>query len=276
MAGFQISSLFNYTDGNLAGAQIGIINKARKISGRKSTPPTNARGIQIGLFNFSKAMEGMQIGLINWGGNARGMQIGLINFFSRYPSKELTRMGTPIGLLNIGSKGSYFRAYYNELFPTNIEYTTGSCMNCSWVMETQMPFADDNKIFNQNALIVGYDHWKKTWGFGYGFQKVLYNKVSVAPKPGNERRVITYGVRFMHLNRDMSFDQTFNLLTRLNVDYGLRWKSKYIFAGVSLNYFMHEDGDEETFPINTFKISTGDIFNWKSMFWPGYNIGFQL
>src|SRR5688572_12729571 len=98
MGGFQISALFNYTDGQLAGAQLGLINKARRIKGRKSTPPTEARGLQIGLINFSKAMDGTQIGLINFGGNTRGVQIGLINFFSKYPSKEFVRMGTPVGL----------------------------------------------------------------------------------------------------------------------------------------------------------------------------------
>src|SRR5690349_19151028 len=142
MGGFQVSILFNYTDGQLAGAQLGLINKAGHMMGRKSTPPTAARSLQIGLINFSKAMDGVQIGLINFGGATRGVQVGLINFFNKYPSKEFVRMGTPVGLLNIGSKGSYFRFYYNELFSTNIEYTTGNCMNCSWVMGSEMPFLD--------------------------------------------------------------------------------------------------------------------------------------
>lgn len=71
-------------------------------------------------------MDGVQLGLINFGGDSRGKQFGLINFFSKYPSKEKVRMGTPIGLLNFGSKGSYFRIYYNEIFSTNVEFTTGN------------------------------------------------------------------------------------------------------------------------------------------------------
>ncbi len=134
MGGFQITTFFNSTHGQMAGLQLALINKANVIKGRKSTPPTVARGFQFGLLNMSKAMDGVQIGLINIGGNTRGVQIGLINFFKKYGSKENVRMGTPIALLNIGSKGSVFRLYYNELFTTNAEYTTGNCLNCSYVM----------------------------------------------------------------------------------------------------------------------------------------------
>lgn len=277
VGGFQISSLFNYTDAQLSGMQLGLINKARRIKGKKSTPPTRARGLQLGLLNFSKAMDGAQIGLINFGGDARGKQIGLINFFSKYPSKERVRMGTPIGLLNFGSKGSYFRLYYNEIFSTNIEYTTGNCLNCSWVIGSEMPFDDSNQIFNQNALILGFDPFQDTWGFGYGFQKVLYNKFSIRPSPLNKKRVITYGVRFLHLNRSLSFDDSFNLLSRLNLDYGKRWRFLYVFIGVSLNYFLHEEDDiGEIYKIRSIKVSTGKVGGANSDFWPGYVIGIQF
>ncbi|HOX81585.1 MAG TPA: hypothetical protein PLS08_01045, partial [Chryseolinea sp.] len=119
MGGFQITTLYNSTHGQMAGFQLALINKANIIKGRKSTPPTVARGFQFGLLNMSKAMDGLQIGLVNLGGNTRGVQIGLINFFKKNGSKENVRMGIPIGLLNIGSKGSVFRFYYNELFTTN-------------------------------------------------------------------------------------------------------------------------------------------------------------
>ncbi len=277
VGGFQISSLFNYTDAQLSGMQLGMMNKAMRMKGKKSTPPTRARGLQIGLINFSKEMDGTQIGLINFGGDVRGKQIALINFFSKLPSKERVRMGTPIGLLNFGSKGSYFRFYYNEIFPTNIEYTTGNCLNCSWVMGSEMPFDDSNQIFNQNALILGFDPFQDTWGFGYGFQKVLYNKASIMPSPFNKRRVITYGIKFLHLNRTLSFDDSFNLLSRLNVDYGKRWRFMYIFASVSLNYFLHEtDEVTKNYDIKSAIISTGKVGAMESEFWPGYAIGIQF
>ena len=277
VGGFQISSLFNYTDAQLSGMQLGLINKARSIPGKKSTPPTRARGLQLGLINFSKEMDGVQIGLINFGGDARGKQIGLINFFSKDPSKERVRMGTPIGLLNYGSKGSYFRLSYNEIFSTNLEYTTGNCLNCSWVIGSEMPFDDSNQIYNQNALIVGFDPMQDTWGFGYGFQKVLYNKFSVRPSPLNKKRVITYGIKFLHLNRSLSFDDSFNVLTRLNVEYGKRWRFLYLFAGVSLNYFVFEDEEgSEIYKIRSVKVSTGKIGQLNSEIWPGYVIGIQF
>jgi len=276
MGGFQISALFNHTNGKMAGGQFGLVNRAHHVIGRKSTPPTTARGLQIGLINMSKKMDGLQIGLINMGGSARGTQIALINFFSKYPSKENTRMGTPIGLLNIGSKGSYFRFFYNELFSTNIEYTTGNCLNCTWIMGSEMPYNDSYKIFNQNALILGYDYFQKTWGFGYGFQKVLYNKFVVMPHKLNERKMITYGIRFIHLNRDMTVDRNFNLITRLNVDFGKRWKSTFIFAGVSLNYFLQQPEDGDVYNINSLVIDTGKVGNLVSAIWPGYNVGLQF
>jgi hypothetical protein len=274
--GLQVSALLNYTREQFAGAQVALINYAGNVMGRKSTPPTSLRGMQIGVINVSKAGEGLQVGLINFGGKFRGMQIGLINIYKKYGSKELVRMGTPIGLLNFGMRGSYFRLYYNELFPTNIEYTTGNCMNCSYVMETEMPILDDNKIYNQNALILGYDHWRKSWGFGWGFQKVLLNKFSVAPHVLNERRLITYGVRFMHLNREMELDRDFNLLTRLNVDWGRRWQGVHLFAGVSINYFLQEHAVEGSYLVNSVELFKGNHFGLGSSFWPGYSVGVHI
>ncbi len=274
IGGFQVSCLFNYTDGRLAGTQLGLINKARIIKGKHTQPPTKAKGLQFGLINFSKEMDGIQIGLINFGGAALGKQFGLINFFKKYPTKEMTDKNTPVGLLNIGSRGSVLRLSYNEMFATNLEYTTGSCQNCS-VTQSEMPFEGRNQIFNQNALIVGLDPFMETWGFGYGFQKILYNKSSMLPSDRNNRKKqITYGAKFLHLNRTMSFDKSFNLVSRFNCDIGKRWRSMYLFIGASLNYFVHQPQDE--FNIKSIKISTGNFFGLQSDFWPGYSVGIQF
>lgn len=277
VAGFQISALFNYTDAQLSGLQLGAINKAARIKGKKSTPPTAARGMQIGLLNFSRAMDCWQIGLINFGGDARGKQIGLINFFNKYGSKENVRMGTPVGLLNFGSRGSYARVFYNELYPVNVEYTTGNCLNCTWLMNSEMPYYDRNQIFNENVLIVGYDYQLKTWGLGYGFQKVLYNKAFLKPSPDNKKRVISYGAKLLHLNRSMSFDKTFNILTRLNVDIGKRYKFLYLFAGVSANYFLYEGSENaDVYKVRSVTYDAGGLRKWKAMIWPGYAAGLQV
>lgn len=276
IAGFQVSSFFNYTNGQLSGTQLGLINKAREMPGKYSQP-TKARGFQIGLFNFSKEMDGTQIGLINFGGASLGKQFGLINFFRRSPTTRNTRYGTPIGLINIGSVGSFMRLSFNEVFATNIEYTTGNCLNCSRT-QSGMPFDDKNQIYNQNSLIVGYDPFQETWGFGYGFQKVLYNKSSMLPTDRNNRkRIISYGIRFLHLNRKLEFDRSFNLLNRLHVEYGKRFMGRYVFVGASFNYFLRDaEVSADSYKINSLKISTGKFFDFESDFWPGYSIGVQI
>lgn len=277
IGGFQVSALFNYTDAQLSGLQVGMINKARTIKGAKSTPPTRARGLQLGLLNSSKAMDGWQIGFINFGGDMRGKQIGIINFFSKYPSKERVKMGTPIGLLNFGSKGSHIRVFIDEIYTTNLEYTTGNCWNCTWIIGSEMPYEERNQTFNQNALILGYDGGQDTWGFGYGFQRVLYNKFTIKPSPFNRRRIISYGIKFLHLNRSMEFDKTFNLLTRLNVEYGKRFRFLYVFAGVSVNYFLAEpEEDIGVYGIRSKVISTGSVGDLDSSMWPGYSAGIQM
>ena len=278
MAGFQVSALLNYTEGQLSGAQIALVNKAGKIKGGKTTPPTGERGLQFGLLNFSKSLDGWQVGLVNFAKTFRGKQIGLINFFPKYGSKEIMRMGTPIGLLNFGSRGSYLRVHYNEMFPINVERTTGNCLNCTWT-QSEMPIDDRHKIFNQNALILGLDLSLNTWGFGYGFQKVLYNKSSMLPTdPNNEKWLTTYGVKFMHLNRNRNFDKTFNLLNRINLDFGKRKWSGYMYVGVSLNYFIYADGEAgaDVYKIRSVVIPAGHPFNLNADFWPGYSAGFQF
>lgn len=277
VAGIQISTLFNYTNQELSGTQIGLINKSFRMQGSKSTPPTKARSLQIGLINFCKEMEGTQIGLINFGGELRGKQFGLINFFQRLGTKEYTRNGTPVGLINIGSFGSALQISYNEIFSTTLEYTTGNCLNCTYT-QSRMPYSDLNKIYNQNELIFGYDYWKEIWGFGYGFQKMLYNKHSMPPNdPLNEIRLINYGIKFIHLNHNQSFDKLFNLVTKLNFEIGKRKGSKYVFAGASINYFLFEtrDGIEE-YTFQTVTLNTGKVLDLESLLWPGYTAGVKF
>ena len=276
MAGVQLSALFNYTDGQLAGTQIGTINKARMIAGRNSAPPTRARGLQIGLLNFSKEMKGTQVGLINFGGYARGKQIGLINFFGVGPTHENVNYGTPVGIWNFRSSHSYIRFYSNELFTLNIDHTTGNCLNCSGTL-TDLPLFDSNKKLNQNPLIIGFDPARHTWGFGYGFQKILTNKFSIAPHPFNEKRMIGYGFKLLHLNKTLNFDHSFNLLSRLNLDYGKRWRSLYVYAGISLNYFLHDAQETaEDYKIRSVTVSSGKLLDFKADAWPGYELGLHF
>lgn len=285
MAGMQISALFNYTDSYLSGTQIALINKARLMQGKNSTPPTKARSLQIGLINFSRAMHGTQIGLINFGGEARGKQIGLINFYRKLKSKEFANAGTPIGIVNLGSFASVFKIHFNEIFPANIEYTTGNCQNCTWTPAGPigMPYTEDNKKLNQNALILGYDPIEKTWGFGWGFQKILLNKASIRPfDKRNELQMITYGLRFLHLNREwMEVDRKFNLVSRLHLEWGRKgirpFRSIHKYVGMALNYFLFDPAvGESQFLIRSKTFDVGKLGKYNAMFWPGYSLGVML
>ena len=91
----------------------------------------------------------------------------------------------------------------------------------------------------------------------------------------NRKRQMNYGVKFLHLNRTLNFDKSFNMLTRLNFDFGKRkFKSRYVFVGTSLNYFLHKPLDE--YNIKSFKISTGEIYKLVGELWPGYSLGLQF
>jgi hypothetical protein len=79
------------------------------------------------------------------------------------------------------------------------------------------------------------------------------------------------------LNRSLSFDDSFNILSRLNLDYGRRWRSLYFFGAISWNYFLRETEESEgVYPVNSVKLSTGELFELNGEFWPGYAIGIQF
>jgi hypothetical protein len=81
----------------------------------------------------------------------------------------------------------------------------------------------------------------------------------------------------MHLNRSLDLDRTFNLLSRINIDYGKRWRSLYGFIGISLNYFMHDpEVNLDDFSIRSVSIDIGSSSNITSVIWPGYSVGVQF
>lgn len=277
ITGIQISTCFNYTDGDLSGSQVSLINKARRMKGKNSTPTTKVRSIQVGIINFSKEMHGTQIGLINFGGDMRGKQIGLFNFFTKFKSKENADAGTPLGLLNLGSFGSVMRIYNNELFAATFENTTGNCQNCTWTPAgpVGMPYTESNKKKNQNALIVSADPIRDRWAFGWGFMKILTDKKTPAPSQRNERRLLSYGVRFLHLNETWSFNEDFNLLNRASLEWGRRYRSRYWFVGIAVNCLIYKQSDATASNIEM-PLVTSPRSNFEAAFSPGYSVGIQL
>ncbi len=277
-SGVQLAG-FNHTNGQMNGFQIGIVNKVTSIKGNHSPPPNNARGFQIGLVNLAETSDGTQLGFINIGKKVRGTQIGLINVFkpSPYSMQSPGKNSTPIGLINIGSNGSHSRLYMSDLFLTNFEHTTGSCYNCAF-NASQMPVNQKLKVMNQNALIFahnpldGYNDDVK-WGFGYGFQKVMYTKSSMAARDaGNHKKFISIGGRLLHLNRDDHLTKTISLLSTIHAEVGIRIKFIHVFAGLTINNYLHRSADINR-DLEFFKGAESGL---NYQFWPGYTFGLHL
>jgi len=82
-------NLFNRTDEDFLGFQVGLIN----LSG-------NSTGLNVGLLNSAESMSsGLTIGLVNTALEHRGVQIGLVNY-----TEFLT--GFQIGIANIVTKST--------------------------------------------------------------------------------------------------------------------------------------------------------------------------
>lgn len=284
-AGWQISLLFNNTKGVLNGTQIGLINRNKYMKGKRSPPPNKARSLQLGMINMSKKMDGMQIGLINFGKKAKGTQIGLINFFSNAPAKDSKRSLLPIGLLNFGSKGSFFRLTNNELFLYSIEKSSGNCSNCSYT-QYQMPMFDNYQKFNQNVLSFSYNPTdfrssRPYWSVGYTFERLMYIKRTMVPMrngPKNKAHFFSWGVKVQHLNWEKKFDAVLSLQSSIFGSYGKRIKlfgnSMYLYFSVRINDYLtdtsHKEIDNKWMLINVKgKKATNRI-------WPGYSFGIQI
>jgi hypothetical protein len=81
--------LFNWVEGDFLGWQYGIANFTKgKFTGLQShgfNIALDAEGVQIGVVNRAERISGFQLGFINWADSMYGLQIGLINYIA---SKE--------------------------------------------------------------------------------------------------------------------------------------------------------------------------------------------
>ena len=61
----------------------------------------------------------------------------------------------------------------------------------------------------------------------------------------------------------MKVDKDFNLLSKLHVEYGKRWKGKrYFFVGASVNYFLLEqEAVIKNYHIKSAVITSGKLFD---------------
>jgi len=285
VGGWQVSTLFNNTKGALNGVQIGLFNRSGSMIGKRSAPPNNkGRSLQLGLINSSKKMDGVQIGLINFGNKANGTQIGLINFFSIAPAKDSKKTLLPIGLLNSGSTGSFFRASNDELFLMSFEKSSGNCSNCS-ATQYRMPMFDGYQKFNQNILSFSYNpsqfrEGRPYWSMGYAFERIAYVKYTMVPmKSGSQNKThfFSYGVKVAHVNWKQEFDPNLSLQTSIYGSYGKRIKllgNSYLFFSIQINNYLTEDPengiDNKWMLVN---IEGNQVTN---RIWPGYSVGLQM
>ena len=281
--GIQIAGLSNLTNGNMQGIQLAMLNKAWTIRGPHSSPPSKATGWQIGLVNLASEMHGLQLGVINRTKKFRGVQIGLINFYSTAPNRQHGSNGIPIALLNFGNRGNHKRFYTTETFLYNFEYTTGNCHNCTFT-KSSMPLDGKSKITNQNALILSYNDRAFTfenhplWSFGYGFERVHYNKENmVAADPRNERKFFSYGIKFQHLNFSERVRPELNLLSKINFSYGRIFRNPvftcYLFASITGNSYWSNDHSTFTEENNERPLA---LVSDRVQFWPGYELGIHI
>lgn len=284
VTGIQLSTLANISRGPLTGIQVGIINANRKMFGKNTNPRTPARSLQIGPYNSSRTMSGIQIGLINRAKEMSGKQIGLINFFSTSAPKRASKGGTPIGLLNFGSKGSFTRFSYNDQFQYNIETSTGNCANCPDT-QYQLPLNDNYQRLNQNSLIFSYNPTERQkehgyWAMGWRFEKLMYINYTPVPMksgPQNGAFFLAWGIGNQHINWTDKISTELSELTSLQATYGRKVKfltSFYLYITARLNTYFYQNTEYKLEPIMV--LYQNDSSDLKYMSWLGYTIGIQV
>lgn len=76
-------NLWNATDGEFSGFQVGLLNQAGDTNGIMigllNLTDDISRGLEIGLINTSLEFRGLEIGLVNYTQFLTGLQIGLVN-----------------------------------------------------------------------------------------------------------------------------------------------------------------------------------------------------
>ena len=281
VGGTQVSSLANISNGRLAGMQVAVLNKNKGMISKREMGVPKGRSLQIGLINISGKMYGTQVGLINISKEMRGRQVGLINFYRGGTPRDQGNNGVPIGLLNFKSKGSIFRLSSNEMFILNGEYSTGNCLNCSRTM-FEMPFVGNFQKFNQNVLVFGYNpkflqDTRPLWSYGYAFERVLYNKVAITPSktgPQNKTSFISWGLKFIQLNRTKQPERVINLMSSAFFRLGKKWKGKYWFVSPRISYFFSAIPEQLLGKQLRIFNNVGERFIHSS--WPGYSVGVQF
>lgn len=245
--GGQIAGIYNYTSGAMQGFQISAFNQAKSINGKRSTSPSRATGLQLGLINMvRKSMAGYQIGLVNFGGDMNGTQLGLVNI-------NKSTDGTPVGLFTVDSE-AFIRILASDLFITNFEIATGT-----------------KKMYN--TISVSYnlgDYLNKPapkWALGYSLGKIWYS----------QNFFLGTDLQVQHINLTSSFTKSLSLSGKGRVSVGLPlnlgFTRLYFLSGLTFSSYAANSSNDVAPDFMSFQKNTA----WAKQidFWPGFMIGIQ-
>lgn len=267
MDGVQLSGLFNLTTGGLFGVQVAPFNRAGFIQGKNSFESDEPTGLQFGIVNFARMMNGFQIGLINIAGPMQGTQIGLINIY-RKGKAPLTRDGTSIGLINVGSSVKV-GAYVNDLFLTNVEVSTGTFKNNRMIAERMTKDFQNALLYSWSPRFAGK---REQWALGYGLKKYHFNR---SKTPGMNRiYYFAYGIDWLHVSVERKkLLKELNLISRPHLIVGSRLHRRnsigFVFVSVACNYYLTSDDRAVDGIVTATPRKNGDV-------WPGFAAGFMI
>lgn len=236
--GVQFAGVANLTDGPFTGGQFaGVVNAVRGDVGVIQT---------AGVVNVvGGALSGVQIaGVVNVARDVTGVQIGLVNVSE-------TNTGVPIGLVSyVGDVGLRFDVWAEETGFVYAAARSGNRRVANFFGVGTRPAGNEDGRFGIVA------------GLGY-------------EAPLSRRAFLTVDGLTSNVFSD-DFDDGDNLLVRLRLTAGFR-PSDYVavFAGPSLNFFVSDDMDAETFapytPLTSFR--EGD---YTGALWAGFSAGLRI
>jgi len=268
----QISGVFSLTGGNVSGVQLatganivhGNLSSGIQVAGAYNHVERNANGIQLaGGANYTHyntrgiqaslganisngSLDGVQTGFFNYTKKLHGVQIGLINIAGRSD-------GYSFGLINFVMNGYHkLYAYYDETFPMNIAFKSGSTKMYS-ILIAGMQAKQNEKLY--------------TFGYGLGTEIRLGRMLTVNPEISTQ---YVYRGTWSYTNLLNKFSPEFNL--KLNNTFT-------ITGGPVINIYYSNQTTNVAGYKNTVGYTDHHLFNFsnnKLSSWLGWNIGLSI
>ena len=254
--GFQISSMFNYTQTEIKGFQLsGVSNinsgksKGFLLSGGFNYSGQNSKGFQLAPINIAKNdIIGLQLGVLNYAGKIEGIQLGIVNILNN------GKGAFPIGIISIVKNGYYELEFVGgEVIYSNLNYKMGV-----------------EKLYS--IYKTGYSTYKNRpiYSFGFGFGCNL---------PIKENNKISIDISRNFIVYDNNWKSKTNLIDKLDISYKLKLSDKISFLiGPSFNsYYTKEQTNGEYGTLNIpYSIYNIENENYNLSMWIGLNAGLAI